>query len=331
MDRLCRPRYGQKVKLPYYSAMRTIGFYVSPGFQMLDLAGPACAFEAANNQLESPVYRINVFAAEEGAVVNSLGMHTAAAALDHAVLDTLIVIAGPIEPPLSAGALNRIVEASGRCRRVASVCVGAFTLAAAGLLDGRRATTHWRYAARLQREYPAVRVEVDRIFCRDGSVWTSAGITAGIDLALALIEDDHGFAVAKGVAQHLVVYHRRHGGQSQFAASVDLAPKNDRIAAALGYARDHIAEPLTVERLAESAGMSLRQFTRAFRTQTGTTPAHVVERLRTDLARGRLETTTEPVECIAEAVGFGDAENMRRAFIRMYGQPPQSIRRAIRG
>jgi AraC-like DNA-binding protein len=173
-------------------------------------------------------------------------------------------------------------------------------------------------------------VEADRIFCRDGNVWTSAGITAGIDLALALIEEDHGFATAKGVAQHLVVYHRRHGGQSQFAASVDLAPKNDRMTAALGYARDHIAEGLTVERLAEAAGMSLRQFSRLFRAQTGTTPARVVERLRADLARGRIETSAEPVERIAEAVGFGDAENMRRAFIRIYGQPPQSIRRAIR-
>jgi transcriptional regulator GlxA family with amidase domain len=161
-------------------------------------------------------------------------------------------------------------------------------------------------------------------------VWTSAGITAGIDLALALVEEDHGFAVAKGVAQHLVVYHRRHGGQSQFAASVDLAPKNDRIAAALGYARDHIAEVITVERLAKAVGMSLRQFSRAFRAQTGTTPARVVERLRADLARGRIETTAEPVERIAEAVGFGAAENMRRAFIRIYGRPPQSVRRAIR-
>ena len=310
--------------------MHTIGFYVSPGFQLLDFAGPSGAFEAANNELESPVYRVSVLAADEGAVTNSLGIAIAAASLDDAVLDTLIVIGGRIDPPLSAGILSRIVDASSRCRRVASVCVGAFTLAAAGLLDGRRATTHWRYAARLQREHPSVRVEADRIFCRDDNVWTSAGITAGIDLALALIEEDHGFGIAKGVAQHLVVYHRRHGGQSQFAASVDLAPKNDRIAAALGFARDHIAEVLTVERLAESAGMSLRQFTRAFRAQTGATPARVVERLRTDLARGRIETTIEPVERVAEAVGFGDAENMRRAFIRIYGQPPQSIRRATR-
>jgi transcriptional regulator GlxA family with amidase domain len=310
--------------------MNTIGFYVSPGFQMLDLAGPAGAFGAANDQLKTPAYRVHVLATDEGAVTNSLGMATAAGSLDDAVLDTLIVVGGPIDPLLSVGTLSRIVEASSRCRRVASVCTGAFTLAAAGLLDGRRATTHWRYAARLQREYPSIRVEADRIFCRDGNVWTSAGITAGIDLALALIEEDHGFAIAKGVAQHLVVYHRRYGGQSQFAASVDLAPENDRIAAAIGHARDHIAEALTVERLAEAVGMSLRQFSRAFRAQTGTTPARVVERLRADVARGRIETTAEPVERIADAVGFGDAENMRRAFIRIYGQPPQSIRRAIR-
>jgi transcriptional regulator GlxA family with amidase domain len=310
--------------------MHTIGFYVSPGFQMLDLAGPAGAFEAANLELGSPAYRIHILAAEEGAVTNSLGMATAAASLDHAVLDTLVVIGGPVDPLLSAGTLNRIVDASNRCRRVTSVCTGAFTLAAAGLLDGRRATTHWRFAARLQQDYPSIRVEADRIYCRDGNVWTSAGITAGIDLTLALVEEDHGFAIAKRVAQHLVVYHRRHGGQSQFAASVDLAPKNNRISAALGFARDHIAEALTLEHLAEAAGMSRRQFSRAFRAQTGTTPARVVGRLRADIARGRIETTPEPVERIAEAVGFGDAENMRRAFIRIYGQPPQSIRRAIR-
>ena len=313
--------------------MKTVGFYVSPGFQMLDLAGPAVAFEAADDQLERLAYRIHVLAADEGAVANSLGMATTAASLGDAVLDTLVITGGQIDPLLSAlspGTLGRIVEASSRCRRVASVCTGAFALAAAGLLDGRRATTHWRYAARLQREYPSIRVEADRIFCRDGNVWTSAGITAGIDLALALIEEDHGFAIAKGVAQHLVVYHRRYGGQSKFAASVDLAPQNDRIGAAIGYARDHIAEVLTVERLAEAVGISLRQFSRAFRAQTGTTPARVVERLRADLARGRVETTADPVECIAEAVGFGDAENMRRAFIRIYGQPPQSIRRTTR-
>ena len=311
--------------------MRTIGFYVSPGFQLLDFAGPAGAFEAANSELGRLAYRLDVIAADDGAVTNSLGMATAATSLDDAMLDTLVIIGGSVDQHLSAATLGRIVEASARCRRVASVCTGAFTLAAAGLLDGRRATTHWRFAARLQREYPSVRVEADRIYCRDGNIWTSAGITAGIDLALALIEEDHGFAVAKGVAQHLVVYHRRHGGQSQFATSVDLAPENNRISTALTYARDHITETLTLEQLADAAGMSRRQFSRAFRAQTGATPARMVERLRADLARGRIETTAESVERVAEAVGFGDAENMRRAFIRVYGQPPQSLRRAIRG
>lgn len=310
--------------------MKTIGFFVSPRFQLLDLAGPAAAFEAANGEIGDAAYQVRFVAAAEGTETSNLGITTAVGSLVDAVIDTLVVIGGRIDPPLPAEALSRIVDASSRCRRVASVCTGAFTLAAAGLLDGRRATTHWRYAARLQREYPAIQVEADRIFCRDGNVWTSAGITAGIDLALAMIEEDHGFAIAKAVAQHLVVYHRRHGGQSQFAASVDLAPKNDRISAALGYARDHIAEELPVERLADAAGISLRQFSRIFRSQTGSTPARVVERLRADLARGRLETTAESVERIAESVGFGGAENMRRAFVRIYGSPPQSIRRAVR-
>lgn len=262
-------------------------------------------------------------------LTNSLGIATAATSLDDAVLDRLLAIGGPVGPLLSAVTLSRIVDASNRCRRVASVCTGAFTLTAAGLLDGRRATTHWRFAARLQRDYPSIRVEADHIYCRDANIWTSAGITAGIDLALALIEEDHGFAIAKCVAQHLVVYRRRHGGQSQFAASVDLAPENDRIAAALGYARDHISVALTLEQLAEAAGMSRRQFSRAFRAQTGATPARMVERLRADLARGRIETTAEPVERVAEAVGFGDAENMRRARVWENGAPLRTKLRTL--
>src|SRR5258705_11116569 len=187
--------------------MRTVGFYVAPGFQMLDLAGPAGAFEAANDRLESPAYRLRVLAADKGAVTSSLGVAITAASLDEAVLDTLVVTGGRIDPLLSAGTLSHIVETSRRCRRVVSVCTGAFTLAAAGLLDGRRATTHWRFAARLQREYPSVRVEADRIFCRDGNVWTSACITAGIEFALALNEEDHCFRVAKGLYQNLICNH----------------------------------------------------------------------------------------------------------------------------
>src|SRR5262249_51360745 len=162
-----RPKpFDRKVEHPYDSAMETIGFYVSRGFQMLDLAGPAGAFEVANDQLESPAYRVLVMAADRGAVASSVGMTITAASLDGAVLEWLVVTGGGIVPLLPAGTLSRLVKTSSRCRRVVSVCTGAFTLAAAGLLDGRRATTHWRYAARLQREYPSIRVEADRIFCR---------------------------------------------------------------------------------------------------------------------------------------------------------------------
>src|SRR5256712_5087183 len=171
--------------------MRAVGFYVAPGVQILARAGRPGACEAESARLESPAYRLHVLAADKGAVTSSLGVAITGASLDDAVLDTLVVTGGRIDPLLSAGTLSRIVETSRRCRRVVSVCTGAFALAAAGLLDGRRATTHWRYAARLQREYPSIRVEADRIFCRDGNVWTSAGITTGIGLPLALIAADH--------------------------------------------------------------------------------------------------------------------------------------------
>ena len=310
--------------------MHTVGFHLSDGFQLLDFAGPAAAFENAQAQLGFAAYRIVAVSERGGAVRNSLGMVCETEPLGVTAVDTLVVIGGVPGPPPAASALAGLVKASASCQRIASVCIGAFALAAAHLLDGRRATTHWRFAPQLQKEYPKIRVEADRIFCHDAHIWTSAGITAGIDLALALIEQDHGFAVAQGVAQELIVHHRRLGGQSQFAASVDSVPTNARIAAALRYARDHIRGQFTVEQMANAAGLSLRQFSRAFRTETGTTPARAVERIRADLARGQIEAGTESIESIAEAVGFGDAERMRRAFLRVFGHPPQSVRRAAR-
>jgi transcriptional regulator GlxA family with amidase domain len=231
---------------------------------------------------------------------------------------------------MNAEALRVVQRLSEGARRVASVCTGAFVLAEAGLLDGKRATTHWRYAATLQRRFPSIKVDADRIYVRDGEIWTSAGISAGIDLALAMIEEDCGVEVSKAVARDLVVYHRRPGGQSQFSTMLELEPPAGRIRNALAFAREHLHEHLTIERLAEAACVSPRQFQRLFTTETGDTPAHAVERLRVEAAKPRVEDGEEPLAAIARSVGFGDANRMRRSFVRMFGRSPQDIRRALR-
>ena len=206
----------------------------------------------------------------------------------------------------------------------------AYVLAAAGLLDGRRATTHWGQGARLARLFPNVAVESDRIFIRQDNLWTSAGVTAGIDMALAMIAEDLGDAVARRVAQELVVFHRRPGGQSQFSALLDLEQPEGKLAGLMSWARTRLAEALPVERLAEEAGMSPRNFALVFTAQMGVTPAKAVERLRLEAAREAVETGGEPIDVIARAMGFADPERMRRAFIRNFGQPPQALRRAAR-
>jgi transcriptional regulator GlxA family with amidase domain len=247
-------------------------------------------------------------------------------------LDTLVVAGGwgTREASACAETLDFVRAAASRARRVASVCSGAFVLAAAGLLDGRRATTHWTRTAELARAYPRIRVEPDRIFIRDGDVWTSAGITAGIDLALALAADDLGEAVAKRAAQHLVVYYRRPGGQSQFSALLEADRPDGRFSPLLTWARERLGERLPVERLAARAAMSPRHFARAFTAETGMTPAKAIERLRLEAARERVEAGGEPIEGVAAQTGFGDPERMRRAFLRAFGQPPQALRRAAR-
>jgi transcriptional regulator GlxA family with amidase domain len=318
---------------PSISAMtQTIGFLVFPDFQILDLTGPLGVFDAPRRALSRETYRLAVLSEQGGLVASSSGLQVATERFDDRPLDTLIVAggAGTRVAAGSAALTDFLLAAAPRCRRLASVCTGAFILAKAGLLDGRRATTHWRYAASLQRHHPRIRVDADRIFIKDGALWTSAGVTAGIDLALALVEDDLGLDIARAIARHLVVYHRRPGGQSQFSTLVELDPPSSRIREALTYARDHLAEPLTVERLAEAACLSPRQFGRAFLAETGQTPAKAVERLRAEAARARIESGSEPIEVIARDVGFTDPERMRRAFVRAFGQPPQAIRRQAR-
>ena len=308
---------------------RSITFLIFPGFQVLDLTGPMAAFEIAARFVEG-AYAPRVLARDGGAVTSSGGLCVQAEAFSDNACDTLVIAGGEgtREAMTCAATLASVRTTAAGARRVTSVCSGAFVLAAAGLLDGRCATTHWRRAGDLARRFPTVKVEPDRIFVRDGSVWTSAGITAGIDLALALIGEDLGEAVAAKVARELVVHHRRPGGQSQFSALSDLAQGSDRVGRAIAFARAHLCEPLPVERLAEAANLSPRQFARAFAAQTGTTPARAVERLRVEVARAAIEAGKAPVDSIAAASGFGDPERMRRAFIRAFGQPPQALRRA---
>jgi transcriptional regulator GlxA family with amidase domain len=182
----------------------------------------------------------------------------------------------------------------------------------------------------LQRLFPQIHVESDRIYVKEGSIWTSAGVTAGIDLALALIEEDLGHEVARDPARELVVYYRRPGGQSQFSALLELEPASDRIRRALTFARDNLHKPLTVERLAKAACLSPRQFGRIFLAETGQTPARAIERLRAEAARQQVERSNEPIETVARSVGFSDPERMRRAFVRAFGNPPQALRRMAR-
>ena len=311
---------------------RAIGFLIFDGFQILDAAGPIAAFEIGGAH-QRGAYRLSVVAKSAGAVASSSGATMTAIALaDAPRFDTLVVAGGfgTYETLKEEAVLGYLRSAARDCRRVASVCSGAFLLAEAGLLAHRRATTHWSRSRQFAQRYPDVRLEPDRIFVRDGKVWTSAGITAGVDLALALIAEDLGEPIARRVAQQLVVYRRRPGGQSQFSALLEMERPEGRFGSLLGWARERLAEPLTVERLAERAAMSPRNFARRFAEETGVTPARAVERLRVEAARERVESDRAPIDAIACETGFGDPERMRRAFLRAFGQPPQALRRAAR-
>jgi transcriptional regulator GlxA family with amidase domain len=310
--------------------MIEVALVVPPGFQMMILASMT-AFEVANIASGETVYNIRVLSEHGGPVRSSLGWPLETEAFSEPLFDTL-VIGGLIDvnPPLSDGLLNFIRGSLPGCRRVASICTGAFILAEAGLLDGRRATTHWLYARELRNRHPKIRVEDDRIFIIDGPVWTSAGMTAGLDLVLGMIEKDYGAKLARLTAKSLVLYHRRAGGQSQYSALLEMGPKSDRIQTALAYARSNLRSTLTVEQLAEAARLSPRQFSRAFRTETGQSPAKAIEQLRLEAARVMMEDSSHPVEVVAVESGFVDTERMRRAFVRAFGHSPQAIRRNAR-
>lgn len=310
--------------------MHRVAFFVCSGHDTLDLAGPLAAFNHVHTVTGHTPYDLHIISQPGGAVASYAGFKLDTRPLGKQTFDTVIFVGGAIEPMQTSENIEAAKKLSSCSSRVASVCTGAFLLAETGLLNGRKATTHWGYASQLQSRFPRIKVEADSIYIADGRIWTSAGIASGIDLALAMIEEDMGAKVAQAIARHLVVPYRRPGGQSQFAAMSQMEPESDRIRIALNFAREHLTEALPLERLADAARLSPRQFGRVFRRETGETPAKAIERLRAEAARLRLQDGSEPIEQIALAVGFIDPERMRRAFIKIYGQPPQSIRRTNR-
>jgi transcriptional regulator GlxA family with amidase domain len=311
---------------------RKVVIVAFPGIQPLDVAGPAEVFAAAN-QLAPDSYAVQVAARSPNPLITRSGSYGivpgTTTARCRGPIDTLIVAGGfgvtdAVEDELLVGWVR---SAARRSRRVASVCSGAFLLAAAGLLDGRRATTHWAYCGELARRHPQVDVDPKPIFVRDGNVWTAAGVTAGIDLALALVEEDLGPETARRVARWLVMFIQRPGGQAQFSSHLGaITATRAPLRELQRWIADHLDEDLRVEALATRSAMSTRNFARAFRRETGMTPAAYVEAARVEAARQRLERSAEPVEQIAARTGFGTPETMRRAFARRVGVPPAEYR-----
>lgn len=315
---------------------RRVVFLAFDDLQTLDLAGPAEVFATAGFLGASPPYALETVAPGPGPIRSHAGLTIVpdgTLAAVRGTVDTFVVVGGDGVAGLVADpeVLRHIRRIAGRARRVVSVCSGTFALAEAGLLDGRRATTHWVACDLLEQHYPRVEVEPDAIFVRDGNVYTSAGVTAGIDLCLALVEADHGRELALAVARRLVVFLKRPGGQSQFSAQLQVQTADrDAIADVQGWIADHLADDLTVDALAERAAMSPRHFARVFRAQVGVTPARFVERARVEAARRGLEESERAVDLIARQCGFGTAETMRRAFVRTMHVAPSDYRRRFR-
>jgi transcriptional regulator GlxA family with amidase domain len=344
--------------------LRNVVILAYPGVQSLDVTGPLEVFAAAQRLLEVlrddgrsdaqdsiprgpvverplaaarydafPGYRTLVVSADGAPCATSSGLNIvphAAIREAPAAIDTLLVAGGAGRGRLceDGETLAWLAARAPGVRRVASVCTGAFALAAAGLLDGRRATTHWAAASELARRHPQVRVDPEPIFVRDGPVWTSAGVTAGMDLALAMVEEDLDREAALTIARHLVLFLRRPGNQSQFSATLAAqAPQRRSLQEVQSFAIENLAADLSVEALAQRAHMSARHFARSFRAQTGVTPARYVERVRVEAARRRLEDGREPLGAVAEACGFGTPETMRRSFARALGVAPAEYRR----
>jgi transcriptional regulator GlxA family with amidase domain len=313
---------------------RVVEVLIYPAVQMLDVTGPLQVFASANYLVAEtgakPPYTLRVVANGGQSITASAGLGLVAEPLPNTGtdVDTLIIAGGQGVEAAAADPLlvDWVRERARQARRIASVCTGAFLLAATGLLDGRRAATHWSFCAELAERFPAVHVEPDPIFVRDGPVWTSAGVTAGIDLALALVEEDLDRRIALAVARYLVVFLKRPGGQAQFSAALSLQAADERFAALHDWINQHLADDISLPVLAREAGMSERSFSRHYAQATGLTPARGVERLRIEAARRLLAESRLPVKRISQRCGFGSEETMRRSFLRLLAATPQDYR-----
>jgi transcriptional regulator GlxA family with amidase domain len=316
------------------SPCRVVELLAFPLVQLLDVTGPFQVFASANDFVRKsggrPPYELKVVARSGAQVTTSAGLElsTQSLPLAGAAVDTLIVPGGRGVEAAAADPLiiDWVQLRAKRARRIASVCTGAFVLAASGLLDGRRAATHWNACAELARRFPKVRVESDPIFVRDGSVWSSAGVTAGIDLALALVEEDLGRKVALAVARFLVVFVKRPGGQAQFSTALALQAADEQFGALHEWINKHLGDDLPLAVLADQAGMSERSFSRHYAEATGLTPARAIERLRVEGARRLLAESGLPAKRISQRCGFGSEETMRRSFLRLLAVTPQEYR-----
>jgi transcriptional regulator GlxA family with amidase domain len=306
--------------------MWTVGVVVSPGLQLMSIASLA-VFQAANVLKERHVYETRLLSETGGEIPTAAGITVGSSPLEAEIYDTLLVAGAAGTVPASGVLVDFTRAAGATARRVGSLCTGAFTLAQAGLLSGRRASTHWRHARELQARFPDIRIEVDRLFVNDGPVWTSAGMMAGIDMTLALVEADLGADVARTIARRMILDRRRPGGHSQSSKLLDLEPRTDRIRRVLDHVRGHLRGDLSTARMAAVANLSPRQLSRASVAELGETPARIVERLRVEAARALLIESLHSSEEIADQVGFASRERMRRAFMRLYGKPPQAFRR----
>ncbi len=311
---------------------RRVEILLFPDAQVLDVTGPAQVFASVNALSGEALYETALVGENEDVICNS-GITLRCRTLSKSAPSDTAIVAGGSGVNIACtrpALIDWVRDRAGKVRRMSSVCSGAFLLAEAGLLDGRRAVTHWRRCDEFAARFPKVHLERDPIFLCDGAIWTSAGVTAGIDLALAMVDEDHGRAIALAVARELVVFLKRPGGQSQFSAPLEFQSTDDRFADIHAWVSENLHHRMTLDVLAERAGMSVRSFARHYKQRTGRTPMEAVEIIRLERAQGRLEAGAS-VASTARACGFGAPETMRRAFLRRLGVGPQEWQARFRG